>query len=94
MPLKVLSVFVQPDNWTGDEQQRPMKKLNVTLEHFLGSELVRGNAAMRSTENNCKRCLSDLSRNMNLMRVRKGKSSTTSECQPSPIARYTPIMYR
>jgi hypothetical protein len=54
MPRRVLTVFVQPDDWTGDELQRPIKKLNVTLEHFLNSEPVRATAAMRSTENNCK----------------------------------------
>jgi len=52
LPGKVLTVFVQPDDWTGDEEKRPMKKINVTVEHFLDSEAVRGTAAMRSTDNN------------------------------------------
>ena len=59
LPGKVLTVFVQPDDWTGDEEKRPMKKINVTVEHFLDATSVRGTAAMRSTENNCKRLLSD-----------------------------------
>jgi hypothetical protein len=54
LPGKVLTVFVQPDDWTGDEKKRPMKKLNVTVENFLDAVSVRGPAAMRSTEDNCK----------------------------------------
>jgi hypothetical protein len=61
-PNKVMTVFVQPDDWTGDEQQWPMKKLNVTVEHFLDSECARGATAMKSTDKKCKRCLSDHSR--------------------------------
>ena len=66
LPGKVLTVFVQPDDWTGDEEKRPMKKINVTVEHFLDTISVRGPAAMRSTDNNCKR-LSDPLCNKNLM---------------------------
>ncbi|KAF8809570.1 Pet127-domain-containing protein [Phlegmacium glaucopus] len=51
MPGRVLTVFVQPDDWTGDEQQWPIKKLNVTVEHFLDSVPTRGTTAMRSTNN-------------------------------------------
>ena len=92
MPGKVLTVYVQPDDWTGDEAKRPIKKINVTVENFLDSEFVRGTAAMRSTENNC--LLSDLSLNLNLMHVRKGQSSTVSGFRTRPKARSTPIMNR
>ena len=71
MPGKVLTVFVQPDDWTGDEEQWPMKKLNVTVEHFLDSIPTRGAIGMRSPDNDCKKRLFTLSRNMNLMCVRK-----------------------
>ena len=57
MPGRVLNVFVQPDDWTGDEEQWPTKKLNVTVEHFLDSVSTRGTVAMRSLKNDCKRCL-------------------------------------
>lgn len=67
MPGKVLTVFVQPEDWTGDEEERPIKKLNVTLEHFLDSTPTRGAIGMRSPDTNCKRCLFALSRNMNFM---------------------------
>jgi len=50
LPGKVLTVFVQPDEWTGDERQWPMKKLNVTVENFVDSVSVRAATAMRSTE--------------------------------------------
>jgi hypothetical protein len=56
MPGKVLTVFVQPDDWTGDEEQWPIKKLNVTVEHFLDSVATRGTSAMRSMDNDCKTC--------------------------------------
>ena len=69
-----------------------MKKINVTVEHFLDSVSVRGPAAMRSTDDNCK--ISDFLRNSNLMRVRKGQSSTKSGFQSRRIARSTPITNR
>jgi len=52
MPGRVLTVFVQPNDWTGDEEQRPFKKLNVTVEHFLDSIPTRGAMGMRSPDNN------------------------------------------
>lgn len=61
MPGKALTVFVQPDDWTGDEQQWPVKKLSVTVEHFLDSVPTRGTTAMRSSNNDCKRCLPNIS---------------------------------
>lgn len=65
MPGKTLTVFVQPDDWTGDEEQWPIKKLNVTVEHLVDSVATRGTTAMRSTENDCKRLV--LSGDMHLM---------------------------
>lgn len=65
MPGKTLTVFVQPDDWTGDEEQWPIKKLNVTVEHLVDSVATRGTTAMRSTKNDCKRLV--LSGDMHLM---------------------------
>jgi len=50
LPGKTLTVFVQPDEWTGDEEQWPIKKINVSVEHFLDSGPTRGTTAMRSID--------------------------------------------
>jgi len=48
MPGKVLDVFVQPAEWTGDEDERPIVKLAVTLDHELNGVPVRASSAMRA----------------------------------------------
>ena len=57
-----------------------MKKINVTVEHFLDSVSVRGPAAMRSTDDNCK--ISDFLRNSNLMRVRRDNQVQNRDFNP------------
>ncbi|KDR82737.1 hypothetical protein GALMADRAFT_845001 [Galerina marginata CBS 339.88] len=49
LPGKVLDVFVQPADWTGDEDQRPIMKLAVTLDHELNGTVVRASTALKST---------------------------------------------
>ncbi|KAF4617875.1 hypothetical protein D9613_006069 [Agrocybe pediades] len=50
LPGKILDIFVQPAEWVGDEEQRPLKKLAVTLEHKLDGEPTRAANAMRATD--------------------------------------------
>ncbi|KAF8158335.1 mitochondrial protein Pet127-domain-containing protein [Crassisporium funariophilum] len=50
-PGNHLSVFVQPEEWVGNECLRPLKKLDVSVQHFLDGASVRASDAMRSTSN-------------------------------------------
>ncbi|KAF8908913.1 mitochondrial protein Pet127-domain-containing protein [Gymnopilus junonius] len=51
MPGKVLDVFVQPAEWEGEEEERPIVKLAVTLEHELNGTPVKASSAMRAMPN-------------------------------------------
>ncbi|KAJ3515386.1 hypothetical protein NLJ89_g1789 [Agrocybe chaxingu] len=48
LPGKVLDVFVQPMEWDGPEETRPISKLCVKLDHRLDNELVKASVAMRA----------------------------------------------
>jgi len=54
LPGKVLDIFVQPADWDGDEEQRPLQKLAVTIEHKLDGEPTRAANAMRAIDEKCK----------------------------------------
>jgi len=50
MPGKVLEVYVQPENWKGDLDERPIQKLVVTCEHEVAGQPVKAYAAMRQPD--------------------------------------------
>lgn len=51
---KYLDVFVQPGEWSGDENDKPMKQLRVVAEHKLDDATASPDAALMSTTQECR----------------------------------------
>lgn len=49
-----LNIWIEPIEWEGLEEDRPIQQLEVKVTSFLGNELVKGSKAVSEVDSPCK----------------------------------------